>query len=200
MREWNKIWICLYFIVKGLCYFICRFAAPVWTKWRFFLPVVPFEGYLKVGSEGEMSSISEGALKKKGRKSHQKKINIILGSNDKDRSRNIFPFVSFPHFSDLSSPSFPLLSLTPSSTWRLNRASYLVTGGLFSYPPTKMTLFHTTGLILFHSFLPHTHTRSSHTITIILNVQQLVHKCDVSNRIRIRLTVLTVLNSACLVT
>lgn len=81
----------------------------------------------------------------------------ITQNNDKDTARNIFPLVPFPDFSGLSFPSFPLLSLSPSFTCRLNCAPYLVTRGLFSYPPTIMILFHTKGLILFH-FLPHTHT------------------------------------------
>lgn len=71
----------------------------------------------------------------------------ITENNDRDTARSILPFGPFPRSSD---PSFPLLSLSPSLTWTPNCASYLVARGLFSYPPTIMTLFHTAGLILFY--------------------------------------------------
>lgn len=77
------------------------------------------------------------------------------------KSRNIFPFISL-----LFWPLLPFLSFAlsiSSSTCRLNCASYLVTRGVFSYPPTIMTLFHTPGLVRFQFFTTHTRTHTPAT-------------------------------------
>lgn len=62
----------------------------------------------------------------------------------------------FLTFSDLSFLFLRSLYL-PLSHVKL-KCAYLVTRGLFSYPPTIMTLLHTPGLVPIQFFTTHTHT------------------------------------------